>query len=107
LTQRKGERTAAQNERDHPHIVELAVRPSGFGATLDAMYEFHRARGLSDRRGRSVRRDDQDFVRWCFANAVDAGDFANAFEGSLVRPAKGYQCPPPKADMNGRQSNVR
>jgi hypothetical protein len=81
LTPRKGKRTVAQNERDYPHIVELAVPPNGFGAALDAMYEFHRTRGLTDRRGRGVRRDGQDFVRWCFANPADAEDFAKVFGG--------------------------
>jgi hypothetical protein len=42
----RGERTAAQNERDFPHIVELQVPPNGFGVKLDAMYAFHRERNL-------------------------------------------------------------
>ena len=42
MTQRRGERTAAQNEREFPHIVELAVPPTGFGVKLNSMYEFHR-----------------------------------------------------------------
>jgi hypothetical protein len=59
----------------------LAVPPNGFGATLDAMYEFHRERGLADRRGRGQRRDNCDYVRWCFANPADANEFAKIFDG--------------------------
>ena len=81
MTQRRGERTAAQNERDFPNIVELEVPPNGFGVKLDAMYEFHRERGLEPRRGRGQRRGNQDFVRWCFGNRADARDFAKAFSG--------------------------
>jgi hypothetical protein len=49
MTQRGGERTAAQNERDFPNIVELEAPPNGFGVKLDSMYEFHRQRGLRTR----------------------------------------------------------
>jgi hypothetical protein len=52
MTQRRGERTAAQNERDFPKIVEFEVPPNGFGVKLDPMYEFHCQRGLETRRGR-------------------------------------------------------
>jgi hypothetical protein len=52
MTRRKGERSAAHNERDFPHIVEFEVPSNGFGVRLDAMYEFHRQRGLETRRGR-------------------------------------------------------
>jgi len=77
-----GERTAAQNEREFPHIVELQVPPNGFGAQLDAMYEFHRKRDLEARRGRGERREERNFVRWCFANRSDAEAFAKTFGGS-------------------------
>ena len=78
---RRGERTTAQNERDFPKIVELEVPPNGFGVKLDSMYEFHRQRGLETLRGRGQRRDNQDYVRWCFANRGDAEVFAKVFGG--------------------------
>lgn len=83
MTQRRGERTAAQNEREFPHIVEMEVPPSGFGTNLDSMYEFHRQRGIEARRGRGQRRDNQDHVRWCFAKPSDAQDFAKTFGGKF------------------------
>jgi hypothetical protein len=40
--------TAPMNERDYPHIVELALPPGGFRARSDTMLAFHRERdGLS------------------------------------------------------------
>jgi hypothetical protein len=67
--------TARMNERDAPHIVELPVPEGGFGRALDAIHDFHRMRDIESRRGRRQRRDEQEFVRWCFANPVDAAEF--------------------------------
>jgi hypothetical protein len=60
----------------------MAVPPNGFGSKLNAMYDFHRERGLEPRRGRGQRRDTQDFVRWCFAKQDDAEEFSKAFGGN-------------------------
>jgi hypothetical protein len=84
MTQRRGERTARANERDFPYAVELRVPLFGFGKTIDGIYEFHRKRGLGPHRGRGQRRDDQDFVRWCFETEIDARDFSSAFDGKLM-----------------------
>jgi hypothetical protein len=83
---RKGEITVRINERDFLHIVELALPEGGFGRTLDAIHDFHRLRGIEDWRGRRVRRDEQECVRWCFASVTDADDFAKQFGGSRVQP---------------------
>jgi hypothetical protein len=42
VTRRKGERTARMNQRDFPHIVELALPDGGFGNPLDEFETFHR-----------------------------------------------------------------
>jgi len=44
--------------------VEMIVPEGEFGKKLDAMYEWHRARGIKDQRGRS-RRDEngRDHIR--------------------------------------------
>jgi len=85
MTRRKGQRTPAQNEREFPLIVEMAVPPNGFGRKLDAMHAFHSERGLEARRGCGRRHAEQDFVRWCFANHEDAKFFAQTFGGVLVK----------------------
>jgi hypothetical protein len=95
MSYRRGERTAAQNEREFPNIVELLVPPGGFGPNLDTIYAFHRECGIETRRGRSARRQDTDYVRWCFADCVDAKAFAMAFGGNL-------SALPPKADSHSR-----
>ena len=53
MARRKGEITGATNERDFPHVVELALPQDGFKSEteLDA---FHRERELQVRRGRGL-----------------------------------------------------
>jgi hypothetical protein len=84
MTRRKGEITARMNERDFPHIVELLLPDGGFGSALDSMYAFHRDRGIESRRGKRQRRDEEEYVRWCFANPVDAAAFAERFGGAVL-----------------------
>jgi hypothetical protein len=86
VTRRKGERTSRTNEREFPNIVELPVPPNGFGKTLDLIHEFHSERGLDIRRGRGQRRNDQDFVRWCFASCADAEAFKTKFGDAANGP---------------------
>ena len=84
MSRRKGERTARQNERECPNIVELPVPPGGFGKRLDEIFAFHRQLGIPDLRGNRQRRADQEFVRWCFKDREHADAFAARFGGSLV-----------------------
>ena len=86
MIRRKGEITARMNERDFPHIVELALPSGGLGKTLDEMQTFHRLRGIASARGCGQRRDEQEYVRWCFASVIDADDFAQQFGGTLIQP---------------------
>lgn len=87
MTRRKGEETAAQNERQYPYIVELPVPPNGLGSKLDSMYQFHRDSGIQPIRGRGQRRDSADYVRWCFADRDCAEAFSKAFNGTLCAQA--------------------
>jgi hypothetical protein len=32
------------------------------------------------------RRNEQEFVRWCFASVIDADDFAQQFGGTRIQP---------------------
>jgi hypothetical protein len=85
MTRRKGEITAHMNERDLPYIVELALPEGGFGTILNEMETFHRLRGITSARGRRQRRNEQEYVHWCFASIIDADDFAQQFGGELVQ----------------------
>ncbi len=83
----KGQQHPRQVERALPHIVEMAVPPGGLGRRLDAMHEWHLARGLKSRRGRGRRAaDGQIFIRWCFADAAASNDFAAHFTDA-TRPS--------------------
>ena len=62
----------------------MAVPPNGFGSKLNAMYEFHREPTLEPLRGRGHRRDNQDYVRWCFGYRADAETFVKKFGGTLI-----------------------
>lgn len=84
MTRRKGERTAHNNERVCPFKVELQMPLGGLGKTLDMIHAFHCERGLDIRRGRGQRRDDQDYVRWCFADLADAEAFGKTFGGVSI-----------------------
>ena len=88
MSRRKGERTAAKNRRDAPYLVEIAVLPGGLGVTLDALREWHAARGLEALGGGWQRSYDQDHVRWCFVDPADADAFAGQFGGARVLPGR-------------------
>ena len=72
------------NERDFPFIVELHLLPRGFGKVRARIEAFHKTHGLLSRKGRRQRREDQDFVRWCFADAETAEAFRAQFGGKRL-----------------------
>jgi hypothetical protein len=69
------------NERDYPHIVELALPPGGFRARSDAMLAFHRERNIQIRHGQGRNDDGQFYVRCCFSNSADAEAFRDRVGG--------------------------
>lgn len=84
-TYRKGEKTSRMNERDYPHIVQLAVPPKGFGLIHDTMMAFHCELGIENRRGRTISRDGHWVCRWCFADVATAEAFRLRFGGVVMR----------------------
>jgi len=83
----KGQRTARQNERDFPHIVEQLLPPGGFGMTLIRMHDWDRSRGLEIRHGRGRRAEDRNYIRWCFSEASAAETFITEYGGTIVVPS--------------------
>jgi hypothetical protein len=72
MSRRKCETIGAMNERDFPHIVELALPPGGFSDQGEGFEEFHRERGIPIRPGRGRHEATQFYVRFCFPNATAA-----------------------------------
>ena len=53
MSRRKQEITGLSNERDCPHLVELALPPGGFRSVFLDFDAFHRPRRIPVRRGHS------------------------------------------------------
>ena len=59
MSRRKREITGLSNERDFPHLVELALPPRGFRSVFLDFDAFHRERRIPVRRGRSRHEAEQ------------------------------------------------
>ena len=66
MTRRKREITGLANERDFPHLVELALPPGPFRSVILEIDAFHRERRIPVRRGRSRHEAEQSYIRFCF-----------------------------------------
>jgi hypothetical protein len=72
MSRRKREITGLSNERDFPHLVELALPPGGFRSVFLDFDAFHRERRIPVRRGRSRHEAEQSYLRFCFPDAATA-----------------------------------
>ena len=72
MTRRKGEITGHMNERDFPHLVELALPPGGFRSQTSEFEAFHREPRIPTRRGRGRHEGGQFYIRFCFPDAATA-----------------------------------
>ena len=95
MSRRKGEITGHMNERDFPHLVELALPPGGFRSRSDEMQAFQREHGIQIRRGRGWTEAEQFFVHFCFPSAAHADAFRERFGGERLTT------PPPHARGRG------
>ena len=84
MTHRKREIIGLRNERDFPHLVELAVPPGGFRSVFLEFDAFHRERRIPVLRGRSWHEADQFYIRFCFPDAATADAFRNRFGGECL-----------------------
>jgi hypothetical protein len=84
MSRRKYEIIARMNERDYPHLVEIALPSGGFRAKSDAMLAFHRERDIQIRRGQGRNDDGQFYVRYCFADPAHADTFYDQFGGERL-----------------------
>ena len=61
MTSRKREIVGLTNERDFPHLVELALPPGGFRSVFLEIDAFHRDRRIPVRRGGSRQEAEQSY----------------------------------------------
>ena len=87
MTRRKREITGLANERDFPHLVELALPPEGFRDILLEIHAFHRNQRIPVRRGRSRHDVKQSYIRFCFPDAATADACRNRFGGECLTHA--------------------
>jgi len=84
MSRRKGEITGHMNERNFPHVVELALPPGGFRSRSSEFEAFHRELGIPIRRGRGRHEAEQFHVRFCFPHATAADAFRDRFGGERL-----------------------
>jgi hypothetical protein len=95
MSRRKGEITGHMNERDFPHLVELALPPGCFRSRSSEFKAFHRKLGIPIRRGCGRHEAEQFYVRFCFPHATAADAFRDRFGGERLTHTP--QKPPPRA----------
>jgi hypothetical protein len=91
MPHRKREIVGLTNERDFPHLVELALPPGGFRSVFLEIDTFHRDRRIPVRRGRSRHEAEQSYIRFCFPDAATADAFRNRFGGECLTHAPAAQ----------------
>ena len=90
---RKSEFVRLTNERNFPHLVELALPPDGFRDVLLQIDAFHREQRIPVRRGRSRYEVAPFYIRFCFPHAATADAFRDRFGGECLTHASGETSP--------------
>ena len=88
MTRRYGETSSAMNQREFPHLVDLALPPGGFSTHIVDFDAFHRAHGIPTRRGRGRTELERFFVRFCFSDGATADAFRDRFGGERLTYTK-------------------
>ena len=84
MVYRKGELSSGKIDREWPHQVALSAE---FVRGRQYMILHRFCRGLSVcPRHQSFRRDDQEYIVYCFAERSDAELFQMHFDGKLMTP---------------------
>src|SRR5215831_15830445 len=86
MTRRKREIAGLANERDFPHLVELALPPGGFRSVFQEIDAFHRERHIPVRRGRSRYEVEPFHIRFCFPDAATADAFRDRIRWRALDP---------------------
>jgi hypothetical protein len=89
MTHRKREIIGLRNERDFPHLVELALPPEGFRSVLLEIDAFHRERRIPVRRGRSRREVKQVYIRFLLPRDRHCGRIPQSLRWRVLDPRTG------------------
>jgi hypothetical protein len=84
MTRRKGELSSRKIDRDWPYQVAIRADQVA-GENYDIKREFCRGLTLAPR-GHSVRRDQTDYIAFCFADRAHAELFRDRFGGEHFNP---------------------
>ena len=86
MSRYKGRTKTKLVERDFPHHVDMMVPEFGFGTHLDAMYDWHHARGVLALHGSGWRDENGRYwIRWCLVDPKLAEAFAAEFAAFTVK----------------------
>jgi hypothetical protein len=99
---RKSEFVRLTNERNFPHLVELALPPEGFRDVLLQIDAFHRERRIPVSRGRSRHEVKRIYIRFCFPDTATADAFRNRFGGECLTHAATSSAPAVKRIEHNR-----
>src|SRR6516165_8292359 len=88
MTRRNRGIVGVMNERDFPHLVELALPPGGFRSVVLEIDAFHRERRIPVLRGQSRHEVKQFYIRFCFPDTATADEFRNRFGGECLTHAR-------------------
>jgi hypothetical protein len=80
---RKGELSQARRRRQLPHQVALSAKKVRGAVGYDIFHDFADAQSAA-RRAFLMRRDDHDYMVFCFAKAKDANAFCERFGGERL-----------------------
>lgn len=83
MTRRKGELSKSAIDRGWPHQVALPA--DAVHEHFYVVYGFCRGLSLCSR-GHTVRREEMEYVVFCFAEAADADLFRERFDGERFHP---------------------
>ena len=84
MSRRKSEIAGYMNERNFPHLVELELPSGGFRNKNQEFESFHRARGITIRRGCGRHEGELFHVRFCFPDGASADAFQERFGGTRL-----------------------
>jgi hypothetical protein len=80
MSPREAENTHRHIDQDFPHQVLIQSSPGNLASQILDMHEFCRELAMNYRT-QTGQRKGGDFIRYCFADPVQADTFANKFGG--------------------------